>query len=339
MTADARLDDGEAAAADDGAGAGGALRRRLRAAATFVRVIRRDPHHVPERLTIFAVDRQADGARAWAQGLRERSPDRARALTADDQLRRTISTARVDGAIAGTPFFIALVPAYVAFLLQEVRLHLRIAALYGHDPADPRVAGDFLVLRGVRRDVDEAVAELQRVRGTPLPPAPQRRTPIRSWYRAGVNVLVLAGFLSPPADDEPARSGAWAGIVDAVRLLVGGLVWAKTWIFPITFMIVMSWACESDARRFGRRVLERYQADGDDIARAAARGDSKAGGHRAIDAARAAIVVLSVAIPLVFVAFAIANGKGPLGINVPDAAAALAALTLVIGVSVTALRG
>ena len=62
------------------------------------------------------------------------------------------STARIDGAVAGTPFFIALVPAYIAFLRQEVRFHLRVAALYGKDPADPQVAADFLVLRGVHKN-------------------------------------------------------------------------------------------------------------------------------------------------------------------------------------------
>jgi hypothetical protein len=316
-------------AQDEREGAFGGLRRRLRAPVTFVRLIRRDPHHVPERLTIFAVDRQAAAAHDWAERARERS----RAATADDQLRRTIATARVDGAIAGTPFFIALVPAYVAFLLQEVRLHLRVAALYGHDPADPRVAGEFLVLRGVRPDVDAAVAELEKVRATPLPPRPAQRTPIRSWYRAVVNVLVLAGFLGAPDEDEARDGGRWRRIVDAIRFIVAGFIWALTWIFPLTFMIVMSWACESDARRFGGRVIAQYRPPGEEAVFVDKRG------HRALDVARAAIVVLSVAIPLAFVGAAIANGKGPLGIDVPDAAAALAALALVIGVSVAALRG
>jgi hypothetical protein len=315
-------------AQDEREGAVTGLRRRLRAPVTFVRLIRRDPHHVPERLTIFAVDHQAAAAREWA----ERARERPRAATADDQLRRTITTARVDGAIAGTPFFIALVPAYVAFLLQEVRLHLRVAALYGHDPADPRVAGDFLVLRGVRRDVDEAVAELEAVRATPLPPRPAQRTPIRSWYRAVVNVLVLAGFLGAPDEDESRDGGWWRRVVDAIRFIVAGLIWALTWIFPLTFMIVMSWACESDARRFGSRVIARYRPPGEEA-------PPRPQGHRALDIARAAIVVLSVAIPLAFVGAAIANGKGPLGIQVPTAAAAVVALALVIGVSVAALRG
>jgi hypothetical protein len=49
--------------------------------------------------------------------------------------------------------------------------------------------------------------------------------------------------------------------------------------------------------------------------------------------------VVSVAIPLAFVVATVAGGKGPLGVNVPEAAGALAALALVIGVSIAALRG
>ena len=45
---------------------------------------------------------------------------------------------------------------YIGFLLQEVRFHLRVAALYRHDPADPRIAADFLVLRGVHPHADAA---------------------------------------------------------------------------------------------------------------------------------------------------------------------------------------
>jgi hypothetical protein len=150
-------------------------RASLRIPGTLVRLVRRDPHHVPERLAIYAVEQQADGARAWAERARESAGEGSVAAIADDQRRRTISTGRIDGAISGTPFFIALVPAYIAFLRQEVRFHLRMAALYGHDPADPRVAADFLVLRGVRKDADEALAELEAVRAAPLPPAPVRR--------------------------------------------------------------------------------------------------------------------------------------------------------------------
>ena len=93
------------------------------------------------------------------------------AVLADTQRRRTVSTARIDGAVAGTPFFIALVPAYIAFLRQEVRFHLRVAALYGEDPSDPRIAADFLVLRRVHKDTERALADTGPRAGQPGPPA------------------------------------------------------------------------------------------------------------------------------------------------------------------------
>lgn len=305
---------------------------------TLIRLVRRDPHHVPERLTIYAVEHQADEARSWAERTRGRAGEGLLGTVADEQRRRTISTGRIDGAISGTPFFIALVPAYVAFLRQEVRFHLRMAALYGHDPADPRVAADFLVLRGVRKNVDDALTELETVRATPLPPAGVR-TPLRSWYRAIVQVLVLAGFLSPPDDDEGKRATLWTRLVYAVQLVVAGLIWALTWVIPVTFMIMMSWACESDARRFSERVLTHYQDGQADLGTAIARADRKAGGNRAVTAARAALVVLSVAIPLALVASTLLKHNGPLGVNLPESVAALVALAIVIGVSAVALRG
>ena len=313
-------------------------RQSLRVPGVLVRLAKRDPHHIPERLTIYTVDRHADEARDWAQRARDAAPDSSPAVLADGQRRRTISTARIDGAVAGTPFFIALVPAYIAFLRQEVRFHLRVAALYGHDLADPRVAADFLVLRGVHKDSEQALADLEVVRATPLPP-PGERTPLKSWYQAIVRILIIAGFLSAPEEEETTQLTGWAKVMRAVRFVVAGLIWALTWILPLTFMIMMSWACESDARRFGQRVITRYGEVGDDIAIAIAAADRRAGGNRALTVARGALVLLSVAIPLALIAATVAGGKGPLGVNVPDTIGALAALALVIGVSITALRG
>src|SRR3954454_23733575 len=157
----------------------------------LLRVALYDPAHIPERLTIYSVDKQAESAQAWAKRVRESDPQTPVAVLADAQRRRTVGTARVDGAVAGTPFFIALVPAYIAFLRQEVRLQLRVAALYGDDPSDPRVAADFLVLRGVHNDTEKALAELDLVRANPLPPD-RTRTPLKSWYQAVVSILILA---------------------------------------------------------------------------------------------------------------------------------------------------
>lgn len=54
---------------------------------------------------------------------------------------------------------------------------------------------------------------------------------------------------------------------------------------------------------------------------------------------RGALVVVSVALPLALIASTVLAGSGPLGVHLPQAAGALAALALVIGVSVAAIRG
>jgi hypothetical protein len=153
-----------------------------------------------------------------------------------------------------------------------------------------------------------------------------------------VRILIIAGFLSAPEEEEAKQLTRWAKVMRAVRFVVAGLIWALTWVLPVTFTIMMSWACESDARRFGQRVTTHYGDEGDDIAIAIATADRKAGGNVALSVALGALVLLPVAIPLAFIAATVAGGKGPLGVNVPEAAGALAALALVIGVSIAALR-
>ena len=312
-------------------------RNSLRVPGVLLRLALYDPKHIPERLTIYSVDKQADTARSWAQHARAAEPDTPVAVLADTQRRHTVSTARIDGAVAGTPFFIALVPAYIAFLRQEVRFHLRVVALYGLDPADPAIAADFLVLRGVHKDTEHALAELDAVRANPLPEH-RERTPLKSWYQAVVSVLILAGFMQAPEENGSAHVTVGRKVLNAVRLIVAGAIWILTWVVPVTFMVVMSWACESDARRFGQRVLTRYGDAKSSIAVAMARADRKAGGNRAVSVVRGALVVLSVALPLALVA-SVVLGHGPLGLDLPRAAGALAALALVLGVSIAAIRG
>ena len=310
----------------------------LRVPGALVRLALYDPVHLPERLTIYTVDKHADGARSWAQRAHEAEPDTPPAVLADAQRRHTVSTARVDGAVAGTPFLIALVPAYIAFLRQEMRFHLRVAALYGKDPADPQVAADFLVLRGVHKTSAQALAELEVVRANPLPPQ-RKHTPLKSWYQAVVSVLILAGFMTAPEENGPTHLTVGQKVLRAVRFVVAAGIWVLTWVVPVTFMIVMSWTCESDARRFGQRVMTLYADDGADINRAMARADRRAGGNKAVTVARGALVVLSVALPLALIASTVLAGTGPLGIHLPQAAGVLAGLALVIGVSVAAIRG
>ena len=260
------------------------------------------------------------------------------AVLADSQRRRTVSTARIDGAVAGTPFFIALVPAYIAFLRQEVRFHLRVAALYGNDPADPQVAADFLVLRGVHKDSENALAELEVVRANPLPPQ-RKHTPLKSWYQAVVSVLILAGFMSAPEENGADTLDRRAeGVACGALRRGGGDLGADLGrpghlhdrhVLGVRERRTPVRPTRHDALRRRRR---RHHV-------AMARADRKAGGNRAVTVARGALVVLSVALPLALIASTVLAGNGPLGVHVPQAAGALAALALVIGVSVAAIRG
>ncbi len=112
-----------------------------------------------------------------------------------------------------------------------------------------------------------------------------------------------------------------------------------TWVIPITFMIAMSWTCESDARRFGQPVLTRYGEEGADNVLAIASTDRKAGGNKAITVVRGVLVVLSVAVPLALIASTVMAGGCPLHLDIPRSVGALAALSLVIAVSIAAIRG
>jgi hypothetical protein len=122
--------------------------------------------------------------------------------------------------------------------------------------------------------------------------------------------------------------------MSAVRFVGAALIWALTWIVPVTFMIVMSWACEGDARRFGQRIRTHY-GDAD----SATAKEDRAAGNRAFTVARGTLVALSLAIPLGLIGATVLNGTGPLGFNVSEVAGALIALGLVLGVGVAAVRG
>jgi hypothetical protein len=300
----------------------------------LVRLVYRDPDHVAERLTLYAADALGPPSREWAERVTSERPDAPRAHIAEELRQQSARVARVDGAVAGTPFFVALVPGYVGYLWQEARMTLRIAALYGRDPTDMQTAAEALVLRGVHPTIDAAERALREARAHPLPDAPSKRRPLRTWYDSVYRLLVFGGFLGAPGDEgvERSRLRTVAGFVLAT------LIWATTWIFPVTFMIAMSWACESHARTLGRRALAFYDGEAASAqaaaALAAARHDRGRDRRRAI---RGIGLGLSIAIPIVFVAYA-NHIRNTVGINWLGAIGALVALSLVGAVWVAASR-
>src|SRR5438874_1741533 len=175
----------------------GRVRRMFAGSRELARIVYRDPEHVSERLTLYSVGRLADASLEWAQSVRSSREDTAPAEIAEELRIQTAQIARIDGAISGTPFLIALAPGYLTYLYQEMRMTLRTAALYGRDPRDLKTAGEMLALRGVHPDVEQSEAALITVQNTPMPDRPAKRRSLRTWVHSAYLLLVFGGFMSP----------------------------------------------------------------------------------------------------------------------------------------------
>src|SRR3954463_14977947 len=148
----------------------------------LARIAYRDPAHIPERLTLHASQNLAAPSREWAENVLRERPEATPAEIADELREQSAKIARIDGAVAGTPFFIALVPGYLSYLWQEARMTLRTAALYGRDPAAMRTAAELLALRGVHPTAEAAEQALLAV--SDQPPPPETRRSLRTWVQA-----------------------------------------------------------------------------------------------------------------------------------------------------------
>lgn len=315
----------------------GRIRRVFSGSRDLVRIAYRDPEHAGERLTLYSSSRHADSSRTWAREVRESRPGDDRALIAEELRGQTAQVARIDGAIAGTPFFIALVPGYLTYLSLELRMTLRIAALCGRDPGSLETAAEMLALRGVHPDVETAKKALIDAREKPMPDRPEHRRSLRTWVHSVYLLLVMGGFLAPSLE-EPLRKGLKARVLSVISLVAAGLIWALTWVVPFTFMIVMAWGCESRTRQLGRRALVFYGGEEASAKAAIATADRRHDrGHDRRAILRAVGLFLSIAIPIGFVAFIghLRNTGGPAWLI---ALGALVALSMVIATAVIANR-
>ena len=302
----------------------------------LARLAYRDPEHVAERLTLYGSERLADESVAWVARVRKEQPDAPRALIAEDLRKETARVARVDGAVAGTPFLIALVPGYLAYLWQEGRMERRIAALYGRDPRELETCAQILALRGVHPTVDSAREALLKVRDASVPEKPSARRPLRVWVRSIYILLVFGGFISAKTDESD-KYAHWR-LRAVAGFLVGLAIWVTTWVLPVSFMIAMAWGCESHARTLGSRTMSFYGGESASTEAAIAAGDRlEDRGRTRRDLVRGLLIVLSVAVPIGFVAYA-DHVRQSTGVNWLGALGALVAASLVIATTVIASR-
>lgn len=314
----------------------GRIRRVFAGSRELIRIAYRDPEHVAERLTLYGVGRLADESRNWVLLARSARPDAPPEEFAEELRVRSAQIARIDGAVSGTPFLIALVPGYLMYLWQEMKMTLRTAALYGRDPNDLRTAAEMLALRQVHPTVEAAQSALTTVQGTPMPDHPPARRSLRTWVDSGYRLLVFGGFLSASAG-EP-RKGVRAWLRTAFSLLLGLAIWVTTWVFPVTFMIMMAWGCETHARQLGSRTLVFYDSEEASTRAAIAAAERRHDrGHSKRALARSAALFLSVVVPIAFVAYANHVRKST-GISWLTALGALVAISLVIATAVISTR-
>jgi hypothetical protein len=313
------------------------MRRVFAGSRELVRIVYRDPEHVAERLTLYTVARLADASLEWARLVRSVRGDTPRAEIVEELRIQTAQIARIDGAISGTPFLIALVPGYLTYLYQEMRMTLRTAALYGRDPRELKTAGEMLALRGVHPTVELAEAALLAVQDKPMPDRPTKRRSLRTWVHSGYLLLVLGGFMSP-STAEPLKRPVLDRIRAIFSFLLAGVIWVMTWVLPFTFMIMMAWGCETHARQLGRRTLVFYDGEAASVNAAitlAARRRDRGHDKRAI--LRAIALFLSVAIPLGFIAL-VNHYRSTVGFNWVVALGSLVALSLAIATAVISSR-
>ena len=314
----------------------GHVRHRLALWWRLARIAYRDPEHVAERLTLYGAQNLGGPSLEWAQRMQAERAEVPRPVIAEELRIQTAKLARLDGAVSGTPFLIALVPGYLAYLQQEGRMLLGTAALYGRDPRELETSAEVLMLRGVHPSIDAARAALLSVRDTPLPDKPAARRPLRTWVRSVYVLLIFGAFLAAPSDER--EESAHPRLKATFGFLVGATIWVMTWVFPLSFMIFMAWSCETHARELGRRALTFYDGEADTAQAAiAAAKQRKDPGHTKREILRATLLALSFAIPIAFVAYADHESQST-GLTWLGALGALVAASLVIATIVIASR-
>ncbi len=312
----------------------GRVRASARVPRELVRIVYRDPEHVCERMTLFASQRLAEPAREWVQRTRDAHPDADLREIADDLAVKSARIARIEGAVAGTPFYAALVPGYMNYLWQELRMTLRLAALYSRDPAALSTAAEALWLRGVYPSIETAQAGLLAVQAARLPSKPQTRRSLRVWVDSVRRLLVFGGFLSPPSGREHHGLVSWWR--DVLGVVAGAAVWVITWFLPATFMIAMAWGCHSHARRLSGAATNYYAGEIPPPKPARQRAlELRHLSRREI--AHGATLSLSILIPIAFLVYA-TRVRDRVGFNTISALGLLVAVSLVVAATLYGRR-
>ncbi len=207
------------------------------------RSLSKDPGHAPELAVLNTLPLLSPRVTQWqAEQVTDDRPDQLNRL-AHRTLRRSVGQARWAGAITGSSFYVGMVPAVTVIYCEQLRMVLRMAAIYGRDPEDPARAAEILVFQRRHQTVAEAEAALQsaghaksRDRGPPW----TRRT----WM--AVKPLPQMIGLQLRRIKHPLDVVIWAAE-------------AAAFFVPLMSIPVWTYANAVSTKRLGRAAMEHYR--------------------------------------------------------------------------------
>jgi hypothetical protein len=204
--------------------------------------LRRDPGHAPELCVLCALPQLSPQVTRWWStrpfgGTVDHPEQLSRSV-----LRRSTRVARRGGAITGSSFYVAMVPAMVMIYCEQLAALLRIAAIYGRDPGDPARAAEILVIQGRYPTLGAARAALQKA-GT-KPTREHQSKPTASMAAAVRQVPSMIGLqvrrLKTPID---------------VAIVI---VEVASFLVPVVSIPVWAAANARATRRLGRAAISFY---------------------------------------------------------------------------------
>jgi hypothetical protein len=123
--------------------------------------LRRDPGQFFELATLYALPQLSPEVIRWSETWPLRHPGETPLQLALRANREATRTAAFGGALIGSSFYVGIIPATAMIYFDQLVTILRVAAIYGHDPADPLRAAEILVIQGRYRSIAEANQGLQ----------------------------------------------------------------------------------------------------------------------------------------------------------------------------------
>ncbi|HWD71957.1 MAG TPA: hypothetical protein VG779_05460 [Actinomycetota bacterium] len=208
---------------------------------TLLQAVRADPHHASELVLLRVLAQLAPNVTA-----RNKAGDPVEQTT-KRLIRRATSLARRDGAITGSSFYVGMPSAMAMIYCHRLLLVLRIAALYGREPAEAARAAEMLVFQGRYADMETAAAALRRAGTAPSP----------DHHGFSIRTTVVQTVRQVPQMvgvrvQRVRRGGPWGMVISGATL--------ASYLVP--FVGVPAWAASNGraTRQLGRAAVAYYAA-------------------------------------------------------------------------------